>query len=97
MPIGKERHSSPAVSIVKGQTKIMPRALCRCCRVGPSPEKMNKSTATALRIGGAILFFGYGYHLIIQRSKSRGGSISRDGFNFEAMWSPVTTKNVDEK
>ena len=45
---------------------------------------------SAIRITGAIVVFGYGYHLIIQRSKSRGGSISRDGFSSEAMWKPVT-------
>ena len=38
--------------------------------------------STALRIGGAVAVFGYGYHLVIQRSKNREGNINRDGFNW---------------
>lgn len=52
---------------------------------------------TALRIGGVIMIFGYAYHLIIQRSKARGGSISRDGFSTEAMWKPVSAVKDQER
>lgn len=48
---------------------------------GPRRRRMT-AIVTALRIGGAIGVFGYGYHLVIQRSKERQGSINRDGFNF---------------